>query len=421
VRFLFLSSWYPFPAKNGSELRILNLLAALAERHEVTLLALREMEGRDSGGEPIPGVRVRTVPRRPYRPGSLRALSGLVRPVPRSLVDTYVPALGGLIREELAGAEYDLVIASEMGMSAYHPMFVDMPSIFEDVELGIYRSQGEQATNFLSRWRHVLSWIKLGAYLRRVVPRFSASTVVSQEERNHLEGILRHGHRIEIVPNGIRLQDYEDVETKGGDVPTLIYTGAMSYIANFDAMCWFVAKIFPVIKQAIPSARLLITGNPGERSLPRHDGVELTGQVADIRPLVASADVSVVPLRLGGGTRLKVLEAMALGTAVVSTRKGAEGLAVAANTHLLVEDAPKAFAEAVVRLLRDKGLRRELTANARRLVAEKYDWPVILPTFVHLAEEVAGTRSTRSPNRRLAFGGGISGDGPTFAKRPAMD
>ncbi len=134
-----------------------------------------------------------------------------------------------------------------------------------------------------------------------------------------------------------------------------------------------------------------MTGDPGGRSLQSIAGVQLTGYVEDVRPLIASADVSVVPLRLGGGTRLKVLEAMALGTPVASTRKGAEGLDVEAGRHLLVADEPSDFAVAVVRLLAERALRDRLASHALQLVSEKYDWPVLLPRFVALVERVAQT------------------------------
>ena len=138
--------------------------------------------------------------------------------------------------------------------------------------------------------------------------------------------------------------------------------------------------------------RLFITGNHASKPLPPTRNVTLTGYVDDVRPLVARAWCSVVPLRIGGGTRLKILEAMALGTPVVATSKGAEGLDVRDGEHLLIADEPAAFAEQVVRLLRDADLRAALAANSRRLVAERYDWAIVMPKFLALVGRIAEER-----------------------------
>jgi glycosyltransferase involved in cell wall biosynthesis len=136
-----------------------------------------------------------------------------------------------------------------------------------------------------------------------------------------------------------------------------------------------------------------ITGDHANLPLPPADRVTLTGFVDDVRPLIAAAGVSVVPLRVGGGTRLKILEAMALRTPVVTTSKGAEGLDVQPGEHLLIADTPEAFAAASLRLLQEPGLRQRLADNAYRLVAEKYDWAVTMPRFLELVERVAGVGS----------------------------
>ncbi len=389
MNILFLSNWYPFPPTNGSELRISNLCAGLAEHHDVTLLAFRGADDRDQGQEAVSRVNVKSLPRRAYDPASIRALTGFASRVPRALLDTYVPEMDSLIRSELNSNRYDVVIASELKMASYYPAFQDHPSIFEDLEVGIYHSKRESAGHLLGRWRHRLSWFKLRAYLQRAVSRFDLTTVVSGEEREHLMGFLPGGPWIEVVPNGVDVSRYREVHTADPAAPTLISAGSMTYAPNYDAMAWFVSEILPTIRREIPSVKLLITGNPGERPLPNSEGVELTGYVDDVRPLIASAEVSVVPLRLGGGTRLKILEAMALGTAVVSTAKGAEGLELESGHHLVIADEPQEFAQAVIRLLEDEEFRKELTSNACRVVAAKYDWSVILPRFVELVEEVS--------------------------------
>jgi glycosyltransferase involved in cell wall biosynthesis len=139
----------------------------------------------------------------------------------------------------------------------------------------------------------------------------------------------------------------------------------------------------------VPGVGLTITGDHAGLPLPCTNHVSLAGVVDDVRPLIASASVSLAPIRVGGGTRLKILEAMALRAPVVATSKGAEGLDVRDGEHLLIADTPEAFADATIRLLKEPGLRERLADNAYQLVREHYDWAVVMPRFLHLVERVA--------------------------------
>jgi glycosyltransferase involved in cell wall biosynthesis len=153
--------------------------------------------------------------------------------------------------------------------------------------------------------------------------------------------------------------------------------GTFTYRPNVDAALLLGREIFPLVRRAIPAARLLLVGHEppdAVRALARERGVSLAGAVPDVRRAYERAAVAVAPLRAGGGTRLKILEAMALGRPVVSTRVGAEGLAVVDNEHLLLSDTPGEFGSSVARLLGDRPLRARLAANARRLVEARYDW-----------------------------------------------
>ncbi|MBK9050663.1 MAG: glycosyltransferase [Chloroflexi bacterium] len=160
---------------------------------------------------------------------------------------------------------------------------------------------------------------------------------------------------------------------------TLVYAGAMTYKANFDAVAYFLGEIWPLIRAARPQAVFYVTGKldgvPVER-LPKQDGVIFTGYLDDVRPRVAQSWLSVIPLRLGGGTRLKVLESLALGTPVVTTSKGMEGLELMPERDVLVADTPEAFAAAVIQLLHDPNLHTLLSQHGQQAV-KRYDWPKI--------------------------------------------
>ena len=172
----------------------------------------------------------------------------------------------------------------------------------------------------------------------------------------------------------------------------MLFIGRMDYHANIDAALYFVKNIWPLIHARRPELRLVIAGAQPAPAIValREQGITVTGTVADVRPFYRSALVSVVPLRVGGGTRLKVLEAMAAGTPVVSTTLGAEGLAVTLGKDILLADTPQAFADAVVSLQADSEQWRELATNARQLVQARYDWSVIGDVLFRLHEQLAG-------------------------------
>jgi glycosyltransferase involved in cell wall biosynthesis len=388
MNILFLSSWYPYPPDNGSKLRVYNLLRGLAGQHNVILITFSERppSGPPSALEAL-CREIYVVPRQRYNPTSARALSGLFSLTPRSVLDTYQPLMAALIGRVLQENEIDLVIASQWRTAAYHSAFAHVPAIYEEVETGVLTSKMAQAATPLQRLRHYLPLLKLRFYLRRLLPRFQAVTVVSEDEKTLLRQLVPGYQAIHVVPNGIYTADYENVQA-APQPDTLIFTGSLSYFANLEGVRWFLSEVYPIVQAQVPAVQLVITGKNDGVSLPTAENVTLTGFVEDVRPLIASARISLAPLQVGGGTRLKILEAMALGTPVVATEKGAEGLQAVNGEHLLVADSAENFADAVVRLLQDRKLCRKLTDNSCRLVRQQYDWAVIMSDFLELTEEV---------------------------------
>jgi glycosyltransferase involved in cell wall biosynthesis len=246
----------------------------------------------------------------------------------------------------------------------------------------------------VQRLRCWVSWQKRRIYESRVFRQFDLCTMVSEQDRQSTLAMLP-GYRgpVEVIPNGVDCRR----NRPGLAQPTpdtLIFNGALTYSANYDAMRYFLHEIYPRIRQQVPSASLTITGSTSgvdQEGLGLTDGVRLSGYVEDVRPMVAGAWGCVVPLRQGGGTRLKVLEAMALGTPVVATTKAVEGLEIVPNRHVLVADDPEQFAQQVVRLLGDADLRVSLASSGRRLVERSYDWSRIGERFVGLCEGIAGS------------------------------
>jgi polysaccharide biosynthesis protein PslH len=390
MKILFLSRWFPYPPDNGSKLRIYNLLRWLSQHHEVSLLTF--YEGAQS--PPVEDLKslwqeTRIIPWKPYSPDSWRARVGFFQSTPRSIIDTFSLEMASTISEVLSSRDFDLVIASEIWTAVYSHYFMDKRALFDDLELGAFYDSFMNEKSPGKRMRHWVTWKKYSRYLASLLPDFKAITVVSQQERKLLhEAVKGLGKtKVEVFPNCVNLSHYNEIP--GDPKPdTLVFTGSLTYSANYDAVAWFLMEVFPLVQARVPSVQLNITGDPGNRPLPEHDNVVMTGFVQDVRPLISSACISLAPIWSGGGTRLKILEAMALHTPVVSTSKGAEGLDVENNVHLLIADAPERFADCVIRLLTDPHLRQRIGDNACNLVKEKYDWSVVMPKFLGFIEDL---------------------------------
>jgi len=204
-----------------------------------------------------------------------------------------------------------------------------------------------------------------------------------------------------VVENGVPLESFAAAGGTSVRRFRVLFSGAMDYHANVEAAAWFAAEAWPAIHEAAPGTVLTIVGRnpaPAVRELAARPGIEVTGTVAEVIPYYHEALVAVVPLRVGGGTRIKILEAMAAGVPVVSTTLGAEGLAAQPGEHYLLADTGRDLAAAVTAVLRDGPLGRRLTEAARELVRRRYDWA---PLGDRLAEELAklmetlGTRQGR--------------------------
>jgi len=348
MKILFLSNWFPYPPDNGSKLRIFQLLRVLAEEHNVTLLSFTDKPDVKPEKELCELCEsIHLVHRRIYQPLRMSAIIGLLSCKPRSFVDTYSQEMEKLIRLEISSKTYDLVIASELNMVVYWRVYKGVVSILEDVELGILKAKITHSRSWWKKARHTLSWLKLRTYLRRIPPPEVG---------------------IEVIPNFINIHNYQGIE-KEIRPNSMIFMGSFRYFANYDAMIWFLTNIFPLIRSKVSEASLIITGDHAELPLPTIE--------------------NLVPLRVGGGTRLKILESMALRTPIVSTSKGAEGLEVIPGKHLLIADTPEEFADCVLRLMADTAFREQMAESAYDLLQEKYDARSVAPKVRNLIQKAS--------------------------------
>lgn len=391
MHILFLSTWFPYPLDNGSKIRVYHLLRALGREHQVTLVSFAfETAAPEQVAATLPFCQtVHILPRDPFARNTLAQATRYVSLAP--VVTRSIPEMQRLVGEVLTHTTFDAVIASTEVMATYALQapaatvkILEEHNSFTRMMEDRYRA----ATHPVQRLNHWISWQKTRRYEAALFRKFAQVVMVSEEDRRTCAQLPGHHTPVAVIPNGVDCAHHRPglAETRPN---TLVYNGALTYNANYDAMQYFLAEIYPRIKLQVPDVTLTITGSTHGVDLSglRLDAsVHLIGYVNDVRLPVAQSAVCVVPLRQGGGTRLKILEAMALGTPIVATSKGAEGLSVVDGEHLLLADDPPAFAEAVLRVLREHNLRARLIHNARALVETQYDWGSIGAQFVNLIE-----------------------------------
>lgn len=395
MKILFLSTWFPYPPDNGSKLRVYHLLAALAQAHQVTLVSFAFDTARPEDASNLHALcsDAQVIPLNPFAINQAGPLRTFLSASP--VVSRPIPAMSRAIASLSSKYTYDAVIASTEMMASHalrlRPSVAKILEEHNSLTRWMHERYTEQRTT-LNRLRCWASWRKTRRYETRLFRQFDLVTMVSEQDRAVcLAEMADDRKRVRVVPNGVDCQH----NRPGLAQPrpdSLVYNGSLTYSANYDAMRWFLAEIYPRIKAQAPGVTLTITGSTqgvNTAGLALDGTVRLTGFVEDVRLPVAEAAVCIAPIRQGGGTRLKILEAMALGTPVVATTKGAEGLEVVNKEHVLLADNPAEFAAAVSQLLLSDDLRAQQSKTARRLVEQHYDWKNIGRRFVELIEAAA--------------------------------
>jgi glycosyltransferase involved in cell wall biosynthesis len=403
MKILFLSTWFPYPPNQGSKIRAYYLLKALAERHEVALLTFEDVDLDPAWVEHISEFcsRVEIVPRKPFAASKGRTWLGWLSPLPSSVVAIHSPEMADKVSQVARSWKPDVVVALTFVTAPYA---LRVPEALKVVDIDNFMARMLQeaiptGASFLGRLRKWLAYRKFLRYESGLYPRFNLCLVVTEDDRRLvLRQMSIQPDQLIVTPNGVDTQ-YNHLDMVAPVPNTLIFNGALTYNANYDAMSYFLREIYQPIIHEVPDICLRITGSTKDvdlGGLPLDEHVELTGYLPDIRPAVAQSWACVVPLRMGGGTRLKILEAMSLGTPVISTVKGAEGLEVEDSTHLLLAETPGEFMEQVLKILHSAELRESLARNALRLVSESYEWSRIGADFCGSVERLVSIERNRS-------------------------
>ncbi len=307
------------------------------------------------------------------------------------------------VREVTGSHSFDVIQIEQSHMAPYIEFVADGDNTARLITL--YDAGATQHERILkvqsklqSRFWTWLDWFFLRHWEPTYIARhFDKCIVVSPVD----EGLLHQSNpvmNLAVIPNGVNTAQYGPLPERHGS-KEILFVGKMNYAPNVDGVLFFYREIFPLIRNQVPQARLLIVGAepvPEVQSLASDPAVEVTGYVEDTVPYYQRACLSVVSLRAGSGTRLKILESMALGRPVVSTTLGCEGLAVTHRENILVADTQGDFAAQTIRLLNDERLRRRLVVNGRRLVETSYDWEIIGQQLLKVYSEAVLTKKQRT-------------------------
>jgi polysaccharide biosynthesis protein PslH len=397
MRILWVKLGALWPLNTGGRIRTFNILRELAREHRVVLLTTHA-PGEDAAETARQLSFCEEVVSLPHAapkqgtPGFLwQLLASWLSPLPVDVHKWRRPALRRTVSHLLASREVDLCVADFPGAVANVPLGGKVPVVFFDhnVEYLIWKRLRRTEPRAYRRLLLELEWRKMRRFEARTCAAADLTLAVSEEDRALLaEGAP--GARVRAIPTGVDTGYFspQDGRERGA---SLVFTGSMDWFPNEDGIVHFADAILPLIRREVPETQVTVVGRDPSARLRQaagRMGLRLTGTVDDVRPYMAEAAVYVVPLRVGGGTRLKIFEALAMAKPVVSTTVGAEGLPLEPGRHYVRADDPQDFARAVVSLLRDAGQRRALGSEGRRLVEERYAWPQVAREFETTCREV---------------------------------
>ncbi len=400
MRILFLTPQLPYPLHQGTALRNFGLVRGVAQAgHEVWLLAFQETGQLGPAETPLSDLcsAALAVPSPPPRSKLARLrdllLTGEADMARRLRSNFFSEALRALLSRQ----QFDVIHVEGIEMAAYLPVLKrlqpDAATIYDahnaeyDLQRRVYQIDRSDPRRWAGAAYSFFQWRRLRRFERDLCRAAGQVLAVSEADADALRRLA--GAPVTVVPNGIDAAHYAQPPAEPVDLGpgALVFSGKMDYRPNVDAALWFADAVLPRVREAAPEARFVVVGQKPHPRLERlrgRSGVELTGWVPAVEPYLHAATVYVTPLRMGSGTRFKVLQAMAAGCAVVSTPLGAEGIDATPGREIVLADTEADFAQAVIDLLRNPERRRDLGQAAQILVRKRYDWSVIVPRLLAL-------------------------------------
>jgi len=400
MRILYLSVAFPLPVNNGHRMRIWSVLEGLqAEGHETTFLTFAEENDLKVDLAPLRKLcsHVECVPMELKRLSAstdyLSRLKSIFDSRPYATLRFISPEMRSLVEKALRDERPDAIICDTV-FSAVNLQETNVPLIVNspDVEHLILKRYISFEANPIKRLYARMEMQKVKRWETKICRRARVCMACSEHDREVLAGLAPNTSAV-FLPNVVDTESYvPKFESKGS---AMLFQGGMDWFPNPDAVEFFSTQVLPLIHKSVPEAVFVAAGrNPSAEMVSRYSnkpGVNLTGTVPDMRPYLEDAALCVVPLRIGSGTRLKILESAAAGKAIVSTRLGAEGLDFEDGKEIVLADSPEDFSAAVVTLLQNEPKRRALAMAARKRVVEKYSYTNLRQTLVRALSSIGGS------------------------------
>lgn len=438
MNILFLAPRLPLPADTGGKIRTYNIIKQIAKKHLVHLVCFSfEMMDQESVKEfARMNVAVTLIPVREDN-FTEKAIGLLLGQFPYSIMKYYSKNMENALIALKRSNPFDLIHVDHLHMAHYRHFFAGTPAVLDEhnVEYRILERCVPVERSLIKKWIFRNQAVKMKTFESRAVKEFSGCLAVSEDDADILKEIGGSNAFVQVIPNGVDTEyfnsvgqlpvnqlaswpvgqlpvdpmnkptDQQDIGLTGklanrqtGKLTesSLVFTGSMDWLPNDDAVLFFSKEILPLIWEKDPNVKFYIVGKSPSQAIQTLAGQEprivVTGRVDDVRPYIAQAKAFVVPIRIGGGTRLKILEAMSMEKPVVSTTIGAEGIKHTDGKDILLADQPQDFADKVVSLLNDDYRAERMGVLARKLVCDQYDWNIIGQKIYSLYEEVVHVR-----------------------------
>lgn len=392
MKILFLAPRLPFPPDTGAKIRTFNLLKNISTQNKVTLLSFYFEEDKKS----VDAIKTLGIEVILVKGKDKINLRSILSRNPVSIEKYRSDEMRDKLKELVRGGDFDLVHFDHLHMGQYRDCVNGLPCVLDEhnVESVILNRCADTQKNRLRKWLFKSQGRKMAIFESRLARRFCRCLTVSETDKKNLAELSGDGTNIEVVPNGVDTEyfssQYPILNTQYEDA--LVFTGSMDWLPNNDAVIYFCQEILPLVWAKDKTIKFYVVGRTPSDELLRLSGqdtrIVVTGAVSDVRQYIARTKVFVAPLRIGGGTRLKILEAMSMGKTVVSTTVGAEGINYTKGKDIVIKDSPEEFAKALLNLLEDTSMRDSLGRAGRDLVCNNYDWRIIREKLNAVYQEV---------------------------------